>query len=97
MSAQHMKIRRMVLTGAITAITAMGAWYGAGLKTEQQQNSVATKRVEATVAERVALLEEQKGALLAKKIGLERKLAEIQARDKGATWEESRVGRERKR
>jgi hypothetical protein len=34
------KIRRIVLTGSIAAITATGAWYGAGLKVQQERNEV---------------------------------------------------------
>jgi len=33
--AQQQKIRRIVMTGAIAAITATGAWYGATLKTDR--------------------------------------------------------------
>ena len=45
----------------------------------------------------MAQLEEQKGALIAKRLGLERKIGELEMRAKGATREESMVGRERKR
>ena len=38
--SQQLKIRRFVLTGAVTAITAVGAWYGAGLKTQQDMKKV---------------------------------------------------------
>lgn len=34
------KIRRIVLTGGVAAITATGTWYGAGLKTQQERNQV---------------------------------------------------------
>lgn len=34
------KIQRMVWTGAIAAVTATGAWYGAGLKTRQEIEQV---------------------------------------------------------
>ena len=33
-------VRRVVLTGAVAAITATGTWYGAGLKTQQERNQV---------------------------------------------------------
>jgi hypothetical protein len=33
-------VRRVVLTGSIAAITAVGTWYGAGLKTEQERKQV---------------------------------------------------------
>lgn len=38
--AQQQKIRRFVMTGAVFAITATGAWYGAGLKTQQEFKKV---------------------------------------------------------
>ena len=34
------KVRRIVLTGAVAAITATGTWYGAGLKTQQERKQV---------------------------------------------------------
>jgi hypothetical protein len=39
-SAQQQKIRRIVWTGAIAAVTATGAWYGAGLKTTSEIKQV---------------------------------------------------------
>lgn len=48
------------------------------------------------MAEKIALLDEQRGALVAKRIGLERKLAELDARAGGMTREESKAGRERR-
>lgn len=39
--SQQQKVRRLVLTGAVTAITIAGAWYGAGLKTQQTMKKVA--------------------------------------------------------
>jgi hypothetical protein len=39
------KIRRIVLTGSIAAITATGAWYGAGLKVQQERNEVGEKEL----------------------------------------------------
>jgi hypothetical protein len=52
---------------------------------------------EATVEQRIAILEEQRGALLAKRMGLEKKIEEVEMRARGATWEESKRGLERKR
>lgn len=34
--SQQQKIRRIIMTVSVTAITATGAWYGAGLKTRQE-------------------------------------------------------------
>jgi len=42
--AQQQKIRRFVMTGAVFAITATGAWYGAGLKTQQEFEKVRQSR-----------------------------------------------------
>jgi hypothetical protein len=62
-----------------------------------QFNQVVKKRREATPAEKIAQLEEQRGALVAKRLGLERKIRELEMRANGATREESMAGRERKR
>ncbi|KAM3078688.1 hypothetical protein ACMFMG_006554 [Clarireedia jacksonii] len=96
-TAQQIKIRRIVWTGGITAITVVGSIYGAGLKTTQERKQEIQKAREATVEERIKHLEEQRGALMAKKIGLERKIQEVEMRARGATWEQSRQGMERKR
>lgn len=34
--SQQQKIRRIIMTVSVAAITATGAWYGAGLKTKQE-------------------------------------------------------------
>lgn len=34
------KVRLVILTGSVTAITVLGAWYGAGLKSHQEQAQV---------------------------------------------------------
>lgn len=97
MSAQQQKVRRIVWTGAIAAVTATGAWYGAGLKTQKEIKQVIDKRREATPEEKIAQLEEQRGGLIAKRIGLEKKIQELEMRANGATREESMAGRERRR
>jgi hypothetical protein len=38
--ALQVKVRRIVLTGAVAAITAVGAIYGAGLKTQKEEKNV---------------------------------------------------------
>lgn len=93
---QVLKIRRYVWTGAIAAVTMTGAWYGAGLKTKQEIKQVSQQRLQATPEEKIAQLQEQRGALIAKRIGLERKIQELDARKKGKSREESRVGMERR-
>ncbi|RDW80231.1 hypothetical protein BP6252_04869 [Coleophoma cylindrospora] len=95
--SRQQTIRRVVWTGAIASTTAVGAWYGAGLKTQQEIKTEIKKRHEATPAEKIAQLEESRGALVAKRLGLERKIEEIERRKSGATLAESKVGRERTR
>jgi hypothetical protein len=58
---------------------------------------VAKKRLEATPAEKIAQLVEQRGALVAKRMGLEKKIKELEMRANGATREESIVGQESRR
>ncbi|TVY23808.1 hypothetical protein LHYA1_G006776 [Lachnellula hyalina] len=95
--ARLQKIRRIVWTGAIAGVTATGAWYGAGLKIQRDAKRDVQKRYEATPAEKIAQLEEQRGGLVAKRIGLEKKIQELELRAQGKTWAESREGKERKR
>ncbi|RDL41033.1 Uncharacterized protein BP5553_01012 [Venustampulla echinocandica] len=97
MSAQQQKIRRMVVTGAVASVTAMGVWYGAGLKMRNEAKQVAQKRRETPPEEKIAILEEQRGELVAKRMALERKLNQLDMRLNGATREESMAGQERKR
>ncbi|KAI9791355.1 MAG: hypothetical protein M1835_000372 [Candelina submexicana] len=78
--AQRQRIKRIILTGAIAAITATGAWYGAGLKTRQEFKQEIQARRDATPAEKIAQLESARGSLLARRSGLERKIADLEAR-----------------
>jgi len=89
--------RRIVWTGSIAAITATGAWYGAGLKIKKEHKQEIQRIREATPAEKIAQLEQSKGALIAKRMGLEKKIHELEMRAQGATREESMVGREKRR
>ncbi|KAG9234279.1 hypothetical protein BJ875DRAFT_18105 [Amylocarpus encephaloides] len=95
--AQRLKIRRIVLTGAIASITVVGTWYGAGLKIQKDAQQASEQRAGATPAARIAFLEDQKRELMAQRYGLERKLRQIEMRAAGATREESMAGQERKR
>ncbi|PQE24488.1 hypothetical protein CJF30_00009956 [Rutstroemia sp. NJR-2017a BBW] len=96
-SAQQIKIRRIVWTGAITAVTVVGAVTGARLKADQEGKQQVEKSREASIEQRIAVLEEQRGSLVAKKLDLERKIKQVEMKAQGATWEESRQGVERKR
>ena len=40
MSQASSVLRRVILTGSIAAVTATGAWYGAGLKTQREHKQV---------------------------------------------------------
>ncbi|TVY83166.1 hypothetical protein LSUE1_G005310 [Lachnellula suecica] len=95
--ASLQKIRRIVWTAAIASTVATGAWYGAGLKIQKDVKKNVQKQTQASPADKIAILEEQRGALIAKRMGLERKIQEVEARAAGKTWAESREGRERKR
>jgi hypothetical protein len=117
MSTTLHTIRRSILAISITAITVAGAWYGAGLKIQQEHRQVSfsnlflqgrrprtdennqeiEKRRQASPRELIAQLETQRGGLVAKRLGLEKKLRELEMRSRGATREESKEGMERKR
>jgi hypothetical protein len=55
------------------------------------------KRLEATPAEKIKLLEEQRANLLTKRHGIEKKIKQLEMRGAGATRAESMAGMERKR
>jgi hypothetical protein len=119
MSTAVQTLRGSIWAISITAVTVMGAWYGAGLKVQKDHKEVChttfsssactvhlltraniqaiQKRRETPPAEIIAQLEVQKGALVAKRLGLEKKLHELELRNQGATREQSKEGMERKR
>lgn len=66
------------------------------VRTKANMVQVVEKRREATPAEQIAILESNRSALIAKRIGLEKKLKEIEIRAQGATREESLRGQERR-
>ena len=65
--------------------------------TRTNEAQVKQQTREATAEEKLAMLDEKRSQLMSKKMGLERKLAELEARKAGATREESQEGRERRR
>ncbi|GAB7344879.1 hypothetical protein MBLNU457_3320t1 [Dothideomycetes sp. NU457] len=73
-------VRRWVMTGSVAAITAMGAWYGAGLKIQQDVKKDKQQRLEATPEERIQQLEDRRARLMRDRNGMQRKLDEIKAR-----------------
>ncbi|KAI9828299.1 MAG: hypothetical protein M1832_002727 [Thelocarpon impressellum] len=75
MASRQQQLRRIVLTGSVAAITITGAWYGAGLKTQQEIKQQAL--IETPVSEKLAQLELRKRSLVARKVGLEQKIEEL--------------------
>ncbi|KAK7513587.1 uncharacterized protein IWZ02DRAFT_16388 [Phyllosticta citriasiana] len=77
---QQKTIRLWVMTGAFAAVTATGAIYGAGLKTQSEQGQARKVAQEVPIEARIAGLEQKRAHLLEQKAGLDKKLAEIKAR-----------------
>ncbi|KAI1803703.1 hypothetical protein F4811DRAFT_523935 [Daldinia bambusicola] len=75
-------LKRVVWTGAIAAVTIVGAIYGAGLKTRSEFRQEKQKVIEAAPEERIRDLEARRAALVAQKRPFERKLADLRARMK---------------
>ncbi|KAK8193181.1 hypothetical protein HDK77DRAFT_480532 [Phyllosticta capitalensis] len=73
-------LRLWVLTGSVAAITVTGSIYGAGLKTQSQQSQARKAAQEVPIEARIAGLEQRRAQLVEQKAGLDKKLAEIQAR-----------------
>ncbi|KAJ9155664.1 hypothetical protein NKR23_g1540 [Pleurostoma richardsiae] len=73
-------VRRLVYTGAFAAVTIMGTWYGAGLKTQQEAKTERKKIVEASAEQKIALLEQRRAQLVTQKIPLDKKLASLRER-----------------
>ncbi|KAL4924032.1 uncharacterized protein BDV17DRAFT_295845 [Aspergillus undulatus] len=74
------KVKRLVLTGAVTAITIAGTLYGAGLKTEQEVAQHAQKAREITLDERITSLQNQRQNLVGKRKLVEKQMCELDAR-----------------
>ncbi|RMZ24612.1 hypothetical protein D0859_11346 [Hortaea werneckii] len=77
-------VRTWILTGSVAAITATGAWYGAGLKTRQEYNQTPQERgvrLQATPAERIEQMEIAKTRLLAQRAELQSKIDRLSARE----------------
>ncbi|KAH6855299.1 hypothetical protein B0I37DRAFT_411302 [Chaetomium sp. MPI-CAGE-AT-0009] len=86
------KVRRIILTLAFAAVTFTGTIYGAGLKTQQEWNAEKKKMQEASVDDKVAILERQKLDMLRQKVEIEDKLAELRARMKENAEAEAGAG-----
>ncbi|KAG9590865.1 hypothetical protein KCU77_g7693, partial [Aureobasidium melanogenum] len=77
---QFATFRRFVLTGSIAAVTATGAWYGAGLKMKQDIKQERQKAAEATPLQQITELETYRANLMQKKIMLDKKIEELETK-----------------
>ncbi|KAI9369412.1 hypothetical protein BJX61DRAFT_545596 [Aspergillus egyptiacus] len=74
------KVKRLILTGAVTAITIAGTLYGAGLKTEQEASQKIQKSREVSLDERIAHLRDMRQNLVAKKDLVEKQIRDLDAK-----------------
>ncbi|BCR89663.1 uncharacterized protein ACHE_50861S [Aspergillus chevalieri] len=72
--------KRMVLAGAVTAITIAGTLYGAGLKTNQEVAQTVQKTREITLDERIADLRQTRQNLMSKKELVEKQIRDLDMR-----------------
>nr|POF05829.1 hypothetical protein CFP56_53216 [Quercus suber] len=79
------KVRVYILTAAFTAITATGAWYGAGLKADQEAKKEREVAMQATFAERIEQLENMRARLLRQKSEIQVKIDRLAARTEQAS------------
>ncbi|KKY38921.1 hypothetical protein UCDDA912_g01056 [Diaporthe ampelina] len=82
-SPSRQTLRRVVLTGAVALITAVGAVTGASLKTDKDVVTQKQKAQEVSIADRIAIIDARRAELLRAKAGLDRKLERLQARMNG--------------
>ncbi|EGS22690.1 uncharacterized protein CTHT_0011630 [Thermochaetoides thermophila DSM 1495] len=73
---QTPKWKLWLYTGVFTAVTVTGTIYGAGLKTQQEWKAEKKRVLEASVEEKIAILEDRKAELVRQKNDLEAKLEE---------------------
>ncbi|CBF78120.1 uncharacterized protein ANIA_11630 [Aspergillus nidulans FGSC A4] len=74
------KVKKLVLTGAVTAVTITGTLYGAGLKTQQEVSQQTQKAREITLDERIASLQSTRQVLVGKKELVEKQMRDLDAR-----------------
>ncbi|KAL4758615.1 uncharacterized protein BDW70DRAFT_162412 [Aspergillus foveolatus] len=74
------KVKKLVLTGAVTAVTIAGTLYGAGLKTQQEVSQQTQKAREITLDERIASLQSTRQVLIGKKELVEKQMRDLDAR-----------------
>ncbi|KAJ5742713.1 uncharacterized protein N7511_011114 [Penicillium nucicola] len=73
-------VKRLVLTGAVTAITITGTLYGAGLKTNQEIAETVKQRQESTFDEQMKALQGMRSNLTARRGILENQIRDLDAR-----------------
>lgn len=79
-SSSRQNLRRVVLTGAVALITAVGAITGASLKGDKDASKQRQHAQEMPIAERIAMIDARRAELLRTKADLDRKLDRLQAR-----------------
>ncbi|TKA27581.1 hypothetical protein B0A50_04413 [Salinomyces thailandicus] len=84
-------IRTYVLTASVAAITATGAWYGAGLKTRQEYKQERNVLQQLSHAQRLEQMEASKARLLTQRAELQNKIARLTAKD-GTSSDTNRAG-----
>ncbi|KAI9809103.1 MAG: hypothetical protein M1825_002392 [Sarcosagium campestre] len=72
---QVIKIQRVLLTGCVASITVLGAWYGAGLKTNQELKQ--RQSADDIESQRLAQLLQLKRDLEADRQSLEKRIADL--------------------
>ncbi|KAL2136808.1 hypothetical protein VTI74DRAFT_1022 [Chaetomium olivicolor] len=85
------KWKLMFYTGLFAAVIFTGTIYGAGLKTRQEWKAEKQKIQEASVDEKVAILEQRRADLVRHKDEIEGKLVELRARIKARAEHEAEV------
>ncbi|KAL9596438.1 MAG: hypothetical protein Q9219_005788 [cf. Caloplaca sp. 3 TL-2023] len=78
------KARTVIVTCAVAAVTATGAWYGADLKASQEARKESRAKLHVTNDEILAQLEATRSGLIAKKTSLEKKIAELEEKRRSA-------------
>ncbi|KAH9845742.1 hypothetical protein Tdes44962_MAKER01173 [Teratosphaeria destructans] len=76
--------RTIALTLSVAAITATGAWYGAGLKMRQEYKQERYTVLQATPAQRIEQMEIAKGRLLEQKRELQAKIERLEGKSRTA-------------
>ncbi|SPO03811.1 uncharacterized protein DNG_06494 [Cephalotrichum gorgonifer] len=78
--SRFQKIRGGVWATGMAIIVIAGTWYGAGLRTERDFEQAKKQILEASVEDKIAVLEAQKEHLYAQKATIQRKLDVFHAR-----------------